>query len=93
MITHSLILRECTPTSANKDIGGLEEEYDFCPREALLVNMETRETEVNTVRPVTTGAGSSEERLHSGLVKSQEAAWRKQLRVVHTLSVVWGLLH
>ena len=66
-----------------------EEEYDFCPEEALLVPMETRETEMNTVRPVTTGAESSEKGLHPGLVQSQEAAWRKQLGAVPLCSFTY----
>lgn len=32
-----------------------KEGYDFCPGEALLVNMETGETEVTTMRPVIMG--------------------------------------
>lgn len=66
-----------------------EEEYDFCTGEALLVPMETRETEVNSVRPVTTGAESSEKGLHPGLVQSQEAAWRKQLGAVPLCSFTY----
>lgn len=37
-----------------------KEGYDFCPGEALLVNMETGETEVTTMRPVIMGAERSE---------------------------------
>lgn len=44
--------------------------------------MEVRETEVNAVIPGSTWAESSEKELHSGLVQSQEASWRKQLMAV-----------
>ena len=43
-----------------------KEGYDFCPGEALLVNMETGETELTTMRAVIMGAESSEKRLHLG---------------------------
>lgn len=43
-----------------------KEGYGFCPGEALLVSMETGETEVTTMRPVIMGAESSEKRLRPG---------------------------
>lgn len=43
------------------------------------------------------GAGNSQKALRARLVQSQEASWRKKLMAVslliHTLSMVWGLLH
>lgn len=56
-----------------------------------------QEKQVNTRRPVSMGAGNSQKALRARLVQSQEASWRKKLMAVslliHTLSMVWGLLH